>query len=103
MKYLLAVDDENSQAHNNMGWIALKKKDTREARRHFERALQLDPDLLEAYLNLGVIYKEAGDYARARANLEKYLARASASGNAETIEKVKRELAEVIQLQEPRR
>ena len=37
LKYLLAVDDENSQAHNNMGWIALKKKDTREARRHFER------------------------------------------------------------------
>ena len=72
------------------------------------RALELERhysknEILEAYLNLGLIYKEAGDYARARANLEKYLARASASGNAETIEKVKRELAEVIQLQEPRR
>ncbi|PYU95353.1 MAG: hypothetical protein DMG08_05205 [Acidobacteria bacterium] len=65
--------------------------------------MQLDPDLLEAYLNLGLIYKEAGDYARSRANLEKYLGRASAAGNMETIEKVKKELAAVIQLQESKR
>lgn len=103
LKRLLAADEENSQAHNNMGWIAFKKKDTREARKHFERALQLDPDLLEAYLNLGFLYKEAGDYARARASFEKYLAKASVETNIETIEKVKKELAAVLQLQEGKR
>jgi arylsulfatase A-like enzyme/Flp pilus assembly protein TadD len=103
LKFLLSVDDENSQAHNNMGWIALKKGDARAARAHFERALQLDPNLLEAYLNLASLYKEAGDYARARANFEKYLERASAEKDFETIEKVRKELAAVIELQKGRR
>jgi arylsulfatase A-like enzyme/Tfp pilus assembly protein PilF len=103
LKRLLAADDENSQAHNNMGWIALKKGDAAGARRHFTRALQLDPDLLEAYLNLGSLYKEAGEYDRARASFEKYLTRATSDTNPETIEKVRRELAAVIQLQQTKR
>lgn len=103
LKHLLAADDENSQAHNNMGWIALKKGDAPAARRHFTRALQLDPDLLEAYLNLGSLYKDAGEYGRARDSFEKYLAKASAEANPETIQKVQRELAAVIQLQQTKR
>jgi tetratricopeptide (TPR) repeat protein len=82
-----------------MGWIASKKGDSGRAARHFERAIALDPSLLEAYINLGLIYKESGDYARARASFEKYLAKASPVANRDTIPKIEKELAELTALQ----
>ena len=63
------------------------------AQAHFEKAVQIDPDLVEAQMNLGLIYEMAGDKARARACFEAFLAKASRTQYAEIIPKVKQELA----------
>jgi Flp pilus assembly protein TadD len=63
------------------------------ARGHFEKAVQLDPDLVEAQMNLGLIYEMAGDRAQARAHFETFLAKASPTQYANIIAKVKQELA----------
>ncbi|PYV36429.1 MAG: hypothetical protein DMG06_30740 [Acidobacteria bacterium] len=96
----MVLSEENAQAHNSLGWIALKKGDAAAAQQHFERALQLDPNLMEAYINLGMLYKQASDYTRARANFETFLARASPKKDRDSIPRIKKELAEVIQRQQ---
>ena len=100
LKSMLLLNDENAQAHNSMGWIALNKKDPRTARQHFDRALQLDPDLMEAYINLGMLYKDEGDYDRARSCFETFLVRATSSEYKDSIPKVSKELATVIRQQQ---
>lgn len=100
LKAVLVLSDENAQAHNSLGWIALKKGDTGAAQQQFERALQLDPKLMEAYINLGMLYKRTGDYARAQANFAAFLAKASQQKERDSILRVKRELAEVIEKQQ---
>jgi Tfp pilus assembly protein PilF len=62
------------------------------ARGHFEKAVQLDPDLLEAYLNLGRIYKMMGANTRARECFESFLVKASPAEYGDTITRVHAEL-----------
>ena len=53
----------------------------------------MDPDLLEAQLNLGRIYKIQGDTTRARASFEAFLKKASPAEYGEIISRIKEELA----------
>lgn len=46
---------ENSRAENNLGNALLKIGRADDAKPHFERALQLDPDYADAHNNLGVV------------------------------------------------
>jgi Tfp pilus assembly protein PilF len=62
-------------------------------RGYFEKAVQIDPDLLEAQLNLGRIYKIMGANTRARACFEAFLAKASPAEYGPVIPKVRAELA----------
>ena len=55
--------------------------------------MQLDPDLLEAQLNLGRIYQIIGAYTRARTCFEAFLAKASPKEYGAVIPKVRAELA----------
>jgi len=48
---------------------------------------------VEAQLNLGIIYKDAGDAARARACFQAFLAKASPAQYRDVIPKVREELA----------
>jgi len=41
-----------------------------------KKAVQMDPDLIEAQLNLGLIYRMAGENAKARSCFEAFLAKA---------------------------
>jgi tetratricopeptide (TPR) repeat protein len=59
-KWSLASDQEYAPSHNGLGLAAVRRQDLAAARGHFEKAVQLDPDLLEAQLNLGRIYKMMG-------------------------------------------
>lgn len=43
----------------------------RDARRFYQRALAIDPGLVDALNNLGVVYMQEGDYVQARRNFEK--------------------------------
>ncbi|HUJ21027.1 MAG TPA: tetratricopeptide repeat protein, partial [Bryobacteraceae bacterium] len=74
------------------GLIAIQRQDPAAARGYFEKAVELDPELLEAQLNLGLIYKMAGDRARARTCFQAFLAKASPAQYSEVIPKVREEL-----------
>lgn len=99
LKGILVLDESNAKAHNSLGWIALKKRETSRAREHLEKALQLDPDLIDAYINLGMLYKETGDLGRARISLETFLSKASKTVYRASIRTAQKELAAVVKMQ----
>lgn len=88
-----ATGDEYALTYNGLGLVAIRKQDWAAARSHFEKAVQLDPGLLEAQLNLGRIYKMIGAYTRARACFEAFLAKASPGEYRDLIPKIRQELA----------
>lgn len=46
---------------NELGMQALARQDRTAARQHFDAAIDLDPDVVPAYLNLGDVRRDAGD------------------------------------------
>ena len=86
------ANGESAPAYNGLGLIAIQRQDPAAARTHFERAVALDPDLVAAQLNLGLIYKMAGDIPRARACFEAFLAKAPRAQYATIIPQVREEL-----------
>lgn len=59
-----------AEAHNNLAFVLRKQGSGHfdEALRHYQRALELNPDLAEAHMYLGVLYVQKGrnDLAQAR-------------------------------------
>jgi tetratricopeptide (TPR) repeat protein len=92
-KWTLKTGAEYAPAYNGLGLASIQKHDLSSARGYFEKAVQLAPDLLEAQLNLGRIYKMTGANERARACFEAFLARASRAEYGDIIPKIKEELA----------
>jgi len=92
-RWVLSNDDHEAGAHNGLGLIAIQRSDMPAAKVQFEQAVQLNPDMVEAQMNLGLIYEMAGDRARARQCFEAFLAKASGTQYASIIPKVKQELA----------
>lgn len=73
-------NDRFAAAHNDLGETYYKLGQYDAAERHFLRAADLDADLANAHLNLGIYYsteglaeKRARSHARARRHLETYL------------------------------
>jgi choline-sulfatase len=93
-KSVITTDPTSAAAYNGLGLIAIQKQDAT-ARGYFEKAVQLDPDLIEAQLNLGIIYRTAGESAKARTCFETFLAKASSAEYGEVIPKVRNALAEL--------
>ncbi len=91
-KWSLATGEEHPLSHNGLGLVAIRKQDLDAARTHFEKAVQLNPGLLEAQLNLGRIYKMMGANARARACFEAFLAKASPGEFGQLIPRIQEEL-----------
>lgn len=85
--------EENAAAYNGLGLISIQRQDPAGARGYFEKAVQLDPDLVEAQLNLGLIYRMTGDVPRARKRFETFLAKASPRQYGSILPKVRQELA----------
>ena len=92
-QWALAPGEEYALAYNGLGLVAVRKDDMAGARGYFEKAVRLDPDLLEAQLNLGRIYRMMGADTRARACFEAFLAKASPAEYGHIIPKIKQELA----------
>ena len=86
----------SAAACNGLGLIAIQRQDPGTARGYFEKAVALDADLVEAQLNLGLIYKMAGDRAHARQCFETFLAKASPTQYREIIPKVRETLLVVL-------
>jgi tetratricopeptide (TPR) repeat protein len=93
-KWTLSIDPGYGTAYNGLGVIAIQRRDTPTARGYFEKAVQLDPELADADLNLGLIYKMAGDRARARECFQAFLAKASPEQYGQVIPQVRKELME---------
>ena len=89
------VEPANAAAQNGLGILAIGRKDGVAARGYFEKAVELDPGLAEAHLNLGLLYKMAGDRGRARSCFEQFLAKAEPGQYKDVIPKVREELAEL--------
>ena len=92
-KWILTNDADYPAAQNGMGLVSIQKQDPNAARGYFERAAQLDPDLVEVHMNLGLLYEMAGDRARARSSFETFLAKASPAQYGSIIPRVRQELA----------
>jgi tetratricopeptide (TPR) repeat protein len=65
----------------------------RQARESYTRALRLDPALAEPHRQLGLLYYQQQDLARARAELQEYLRLAGGAPDAARIGEYVRELA----------
>jgi tetratricopeptide (TPR) repeat protein len=66
----LAADERLAEAHNNLAF-SLRVQGAGNfgrALQHYERALELKPDLARAYMYRGVLFAQMGDLARARAD-----------------------------------
>ena len=88
-----AVVDEVTDPNKEWTLAEAKKQDPNAARGYFERAAQLDPDLVEVHMNLGLLYEMAGDRQRARSSFETFLAKASPAQYGSIIPRVRQELA----------
>jgi arylsulfatase A-like enzyme/Flp pilus assembly protein TadD len=63
-------------AWNVLGVVAARRGRAAEARGHFEKALALDPSFAEPYLNLGLLYEQAGQGKEAVRCYREFLSRA---------------------------
>jgi tetratricopeptide (TPR) repeat protein len=71
----LALDEALAEAHNNLAF-SLRMQGTHNLERaltHYQRALELKPDLARAYLYRGALFTQIGDLDRARADHAKLL------------------------------
>ena len=90
---ILKSGEEYAPAYNELGMASFQKGDVAKARDYFEKAAQLDPIY---QMNLGRLYKLAGDKERARAAFEAFLAaRGSSEEYRRLLPQVKQELAQV--------
>jgi tetratricopeptide (TPR) repeat protein len=71
----LALNEALAEAHNNLAF-SLRMQGTHNFERaltHYDRALELKPDLARAYMYRGVLFTQMGDLDRARADHAKLL------------------------------
>ncbi len=92
-KWILANDAGYAAAQNGMGLVSIQKQDYQAARGYFERAAQLNPELVEVHMNLGLLYEMAGDRARARSSFETFIAKASPAQYGSVLPRVREKLA----------
>jgi tetratricopeptide (TPR) repeat protein len=66
----LAADERLAEAHNNLAFSLRMQGSAHFARalKHYNRALELKPDLARAYMYRGVLFTQLGDLAKARAD-----------------------------------
>jgi tetratricopeptide (TPR) repeat protein len=71
----LALEETLAEAHNNLAF-SLRQQGTHnfaQSLQHYNRALELKPDLARAYMYRGVLFTQMGDLARARADYAQLL------------------------------
>ncbi|HSP33899.1 MAG TPA: tetratricopeptide repeat protein, partial [Thermoanaerobaculia bacterium] len=64
-QHVLQSDANNAPAYQNLGIVALRRRDVAGAQQYLNRALELNPRLPLALNTLGVVFAQQGDYARA--------------------------------------
>ena len=69
-EYAHVLEETLAEAHNNLAFSLRQQGSHNFARslQHYNRALELKPDLARAYMYRGVLFTQMGDLARARAD-----------------------------------
>jgi tetratricopeptide (TPR) repeat protein len=80
-------------AYNGLGIVAMKQHHLPEARKNFEQAVHLDPDYVEAQLNLGILCTQTRDFSCARAAFKVFLKHAPRQDYKDMIPRVRFALA----------
>ncbi len=80
-------------AYNGLGLIAIRRNDLTDARKNFDRAVQIDPGYVEAQMNLGILCTRTQDIPCARAAFQAFLAKAPQRIYGNVIPQVKDALA----------
>ncbi len=65
IEHLVTLDQDSSWSHNYAGLVHFKDGNAEAAREHFRRALDLQPELVEARVNLAVLEWESEDFEAA--------------------------------------
>jgi choline-sulfatase len=78
-KAITVQNGSYAAAWNGLGLVAIQRNDADSARSDFEKALEVGPDEVEPLLNLGLLYKKAGDNRQAVHYFETFLAKAPKS------------------------
>lgn len=86
---ILAQNAGYAAAHNLFGILEIRRGRGAEAREHFEKAVKGNPDLTEAYMNLGLLAQNAGDSKAAIGYYKRFLRLAKPDKYGEIIPKVK--------------
>jgi tetratricopeptide (TPR) repeat protein len=79
---LVAADPNSSEAQAALGAVLVSRGQDSDALVHLDRALQLNPEELSAYVNRGEAYLKLGRRAEAEADLKKAIALDPAGKNA---------------------
>jgi Tfp pilus assembly protein PilF len=69
------LDEKNPIIWNALAMVSMERGKDQEAFERFDKASSLAPDYLDARFNIASVLIDAGDYARARSELEAVLAR----------------------------
>ena len=70
---VLAKDPQNADAHFGLGFCYYRKNDTKRSVTNFLQATKFNPQLIDAYANLGAICEKKGDFVKAELFLKKAL------------------------------
>lgn len=92
---MLTQNPDHATAHNLHGMVHIMRRDPLKARGSFERAIALNPDLVEPYMNLGILAQMAGDGPAAIRYFEAFLDRASDPQYSEMVPRVRQTVTEL--------
>ena len=95
LRALLAQNPRYAAAHNLYGILDLQRGRPLDARRHLEKAVEIEPELAEPYMNLGLLAQNAGETRTAIAYYRKFLRYAKPDRYREIIPKVRAALADL--------
>ena len=95
LRAILTQNDRHAAAHNLFGIVEVQRGRPAEARGHFERAVECNPDLAEGYMNLGLLAQNAGQIKPALAYYRQFLKRANPRAHGDFIPKVKAAVAQL--------
>ncbi len=62
---LVEIDPNNAEAHFNLGYMLIKKKNFAEAANAFKKVIEIDPNMEYAYLQLGYCYGQIKQFQNA--------------------------------------
>ena len=92
---ILVQTDKHAGAFNILGMVQLSRGRGQLARQNFEKAIEIDPELVEPYMNLGLLAHHAGEREMALHYFKLFLERASDPRFADIVTKVKAAVREL--------